>query len=124
MCAFLFDMAVVGIAAQNTASLLEAVTGFTYTPDDILLAGERINNLAHAFNVREGFTRADDTLPERILTEPLKGGASKGHYISRDELDLMLDEYYAARGWDVATGAPSREKLAELGIEYVADQLT
>jgi aldehyde:ferredoxin oxidoreductase len=124
MCAFLFDMAVVGIAAQNTASLLEAVTGFTYTPDDILLAGERINNLAHAFNVREGFTRADDTLPERILTEPLKGGASKGHFISRDELDLMLDEYYAARGWDVATGAPSREKLAELGIEYVADQLT
>jgi aldehyde:ferredoxin oxidoreductase len=124
MCAFLFDMAVVGIAAQNTASLLEAVTGLTFTPDDILVAGERINNLAHAFNVREGFTRADDTLPERILTEPLKGGASKGHYISRDELDLMLDEYYTARGWDVATGAPNREKLAELGIEYVADQLT
>ena len=57
------------------------------------------------------------------MTEPLKGGASKGHFISKGELDLMLDEYYAARGWDVATGAPSREKLAELGIEYVADQL-
>ncbi|MBW1851943.1 MAG: aldehyde ferredoxin oxidoreductase family protein [Deltaproteobacteria bacterium] len=50
MCAFLLDMAVVGIAAQNTASLMEAVTGFTYTPDDILQVGERINNLAHAFN--------------------------------------------------------------------------
>jgi aldehyde:ferredoxin oxidoreductase len=123
MCAFLFDMALVGFAAQNTASLLEAVTGFTYTPDDILLAGERINNLAHAFNVREGFTRAHDTLPERILTEPLKGGTSKGHFISKDELDQMLDEYYTARGWDIATGIPSREKLTELGIEYVADQM-
>jgi len=124
MCAFLLDMAVVGIAAQNTASLMEAVTGFIYTPDDILQVGERINNLAHAFNVREGLTRADDTLPERLLTEPLKGGASKGHFISRDELNQMLDEYYEARGWDVETGAPSREKLEELGLGYVADHLS
>lgn len=123
MCAFLLDMAVVGIAAQNTASLMEAVTGFTYTPDEVLQVGERINNLAHAFNVREGLTRADDTLPERLLTEPLKGGASKGHFISRDELDQMLDEYYAERGWDVETGVPTREKLEELGLGYVADQL-
>jgi len=123
MCAFLLDMAVVGIAAQNTASLMEAVTGFTYTPDDILQVGERINNLAHAFNVREGLTRADDTLPERLLTEPLKGGASKGHFISREELDQMLDEYYAERGWDVETGVPTREKLEELGLGYVTEQL-
>lgn len=124
MCAFLLDMAVVGIAAQNTASLMEAVTGLTYTPDDILKVGERINNLARAFNTREGFTRADDTLPERLLTEPLKAGASKGHFISKEELTQMLDEYYAARGWNVNTGAPTREKLSELGLDYVAEQLT
>jgi len=123
MCAFLLDMAVVGIAAENTAALMEAVTGLTYTPDDILQVGERINNLAHAFNVREGFTRADDTLPERLLTEPLKGGASKGHFISKEELKHMLDEYYSERGWDIETGAPTREKLEELGLGYVADQL-
>jgi len=123
MCAFLLDMAVVGIAAQNTASLMEAVTDLTYTPDDVLQVGERINNLAHAFNVREGLSRADDTLPERLLTEPLKGGASKGHFISREELDQMLDEYYTERGWDVETGVPTREKLEELGLGYVADQL-
>ncbi|MGB9438242.1 MAG: aldehyde ferredoxin oxidoreductase C-terminal domain-containing protein, partial [Desulfobacterales bacterium] len=123
MCAFLLDMAVVGIAAQNTASLMEAVTGLTYTPEDILQVGERINNLARAFNTREGLTRADDTLPERLLTEPLKAGASKGHFISKAELTQMLDEYYTARGWDVKTGAPSREKLSELGLDYVADQL-
>jgi aldehyde:ferredoxin oxidoreductase len=123
MCAFLLDMAVVGIAAQNTASLMEAVTGLIYTPDDILQVGERINNLARAFNTREGFSRADDTLPERLLTEPLKAGTSKGHFISKEELNRMLDEYYAARGWDVKTGAPTREKLIELGLDYVAEQL-
>jgi len=85
--------------------------------------GERINNLARAFNVREGFTRADDTLPERLMTEPLKAGASKGHFISRDELNQMLDEYYEARGWDVKTGVPTRGKLMELGLEYVADAI-
>ena len=85
--------------------------------------GERINNLARAFNIREGFTRADDTLPEKILTEPLKEGASKGHFISKEELETMLDEYYNARGWALDTGVPSRKKLTELGLEYVADQL-
>jgi len=124
MCAFLLDMAVVGIAAQNTAALMEAVTGLTYTPDEILQVGERINNLARAFNTREGFTRADDTLPERLLTEPLKAGASKGHFISKQELTQMLDEYYTARGWDLKTGAPTREKLTELGLGYVAEQMT
>jgi len=76
-----------------------------------------------AFNTREGLSRADDTLPERLLTEPLKAGASKGHFISKEELTQMLDEYYAARGWDVKTGAPTREKLSELGLDYVAEQL-
>ena len=123
MCAFLLDMAVVDIATENTAALMEAVTGLKLTPEEVMQVGERINNLARAFNVREGFTRADDTLPERLLTEPLKAGASKGHFISKEELAQMLDEYYAARGWDVKTGAPTSEKLSELGLDYVADQL-
>ncbi len=123
MCAFLLDMAVAGFATQNTADMLHAVTGMKFTAQEIEQAGERVNNMAHAFNVREGFTRADDTLPERLLTEPIKGGSSKGHFISRDELNYMLDEYYSERGWDLATGKPSREKLAELGMEYVFDQL-
>jgi aldehyde:ferredoxin oxidoreductase len=123
MCAFLLDMAVPATACQNTATLMEAVTGLAFTPEEVLKVGERVNNLAKAFNVREGFTRADDTLPERLMTEPLKAGASKGHMISREDLDTMLDEYYSLRGWDVKTGIPSRAKLTELGLEYVADAL-
>jgi aldehyde:ferredoxin oxidoreductase len=123
MCAFLLDMAVPHIATENTAALMEAVTGLVYTPEEIEQVGERINNVARAFNVREGFTRADDNLPERLMNEPLQHGASKGHRISQDDLNQMLDEYYAARGWDLKTGAPTREKLEELGLGYVADEL-
>jgi aldehyde:ferredoxin oxidoreductase len=82
MCAFLLDMAVPGVATQNTANLLEAVTGLTFTPDEIEKVGERMNNLARLFNANEGFGRKDDNLPERILTEPIKDGNSKGNFIS------------------------------------------
>jgi aldehyde:ferredoxin oxidoreductase len=121
MCAFLLDMAVPAIATQNTADLMEAVTGLKFTAEEVEAVGERINNLARAFNVREGFTRDDDRLPERLMTEPLEVGASKGHVISKEDLKQMLDEYYTERGWDLNTGAPTREKLKELGLGYVAD---
>jgi aldehyde:ferredoxin oxidoreductase len=123
MCVFILDMAMAPIAAQNTAALMEAVTGLSFTPDEITRVGERINNLARAFNVREGFTRADDTFPERLMTEPLLSGASKGQLISREDLKAMLDEYYTVRGWDLNTGIPTRKKLVELGLDNVADQL-
>jgi aldehyde:ferredoxin oxidoreductase len=123
MCAFLLDMAVPDTACQNMARLMEAVTGLPFTPEEVKKVGERVNNLARAINVREGFTRADDTLPERQMTEPLKAGASKGQVISREDLDKMLDEYYSLRGWDVKTGTPTRAKLTDLGLAYVADAL-
>jgi len=123
MCAFLLDMAVPATACQNTATLMEAITGLSFTPEEVMKVGERVNNLARAFNAREGFSRDDDTLPERLMTEPLAAGASKGQVISRQDLDTMLDEYYLLRGWDVETGTPSREKLTDLGLAYVADAL-
>jgi aldehyde:ferredoxin oxidoreductase len=123
MCAFLLDTALPGNATQNTSALMEAVTGLNITPDEVQKVGERVNNLARAFNVREGFTRADDTFPERLMTEPLKAGGSKGQLISKDDLKVMLDEYYTVRGWDLNTGIPTRTKLIELGLGYVADQL-
>ena len=64
-----------------------------------------------------------DTLPERLMTEPLSQGGSKGQVISEADLKVMLDEYYRARGWDPKTGIPKREKLMGLGLDYVAEQL-
>jgi len=99
---------------------LTALTGTTYDKDKLLEAGERIWNLQRAFNAREGFSRKDDRLPRRLTSEPLPGGPGKGSVVN---LEKMLDEYYEARGWDKATGWPTREKLASLGLDFVAKDL-
>ena len=82
------------------------------TPEDMLKIGERVWNLERLFNNAAGLTRADDSLPPRITSEPLTEGASKGHVV---DLQPMLDEYYQLRGWD-AQGRPTAAKLQELGI--------
>jgi len=116
MCAFLLDMAVPAVACQNTADLVNAATGMNFTVAEIEKIGERLNNVAKLFNIGEGFTRKDDSFPKRIMTEPIKAGASRGQTISQAALDEMLDEYYAVRGWD-KNGNPTPAKLKELGIK-------
>lgn len=123
MCGFIMDMALPAVAAENTAALMEAVTGIDFTPEDVMVVGERINNLARVFNVLAGFTVADDYLPERLMNEPLKAGGSKGQTVSREQMDYMLNEYFEARGWDTKTGIPTQAKLDELGLNFAANRL-
>jgi aldehyde:ferredoxin oxidoreductase len=80
-------------------------------------------NIIRAFSVREGYRRKHDKLPRRFMEEPIKSGPSKGQLISREMLDNMLDQYYEFRGWDKETGIPKRERLVELGLEDVADDM-
>lgn len=101
-----------GIGAPELAAQLSAATGVDYTPEMILEAGERIWNLEKLYNLKVGFTKADDTLPPRILHEPMKKGANAG---SIHELDKLLGEYYALRGWST-DGEPLDGKLAALGL--------
>lgn len=99
-------------ALAELATMLTTATGIGYTEESLLLAGERIWNLERLFNLKAGFTADDDTLPQRMLTEPrLKGGA-EGQVVRLDE---MLPEYYALRGWD-KNGVPTLEKLQQLGL--------
>lgn len=107
---------------EQAAALLEAVTGRTYQAEQLQQVGERIVNLERAYIVSLGVRRADDTLPHRFLKEPMPegNGATSGHVV---ELDPMLDEYYAARGWDVATGVPTAETLRSLGLDQAAHDL-
>jgi aldehyde:ferredoxin oxidoreductase len=102
------------------AKALSAATGMEFTYQDLWKAGERTCNLERSFNVREGARRKDDRLPRRFLEETLKEGGSRGVVVP---LEPMLDDYYEARGWDKRTGIPTREKLVELGLEDVADDL-
>jgi aldehyde:ferredoxin oxidoreductase len=87
-----------------------------------MIVGERAFNLCRAFNVREGITRKDDVLPARLL-EPLPEGPYQGEAISKGTLNKMLNIYYELRGWDKETGIPTKEKLKELGLGYVAKKL-
>ncbi|NVO66892.1 aldehyde ferredoxin oxidoreductase family protein [Methanofollis tationis] len=100
------------LGADDYADLIAATTGMSMTTPDLLLIGERIWNLQKLFNIKVGYTKADDTLPGRLLTEPLQDGAPKGRVWQRQPL---LDNYYAARGWD-NEGRPTPAKLKELGL--------
>ncbi len=101
----------------DMAKLYTLVTGYEMTPEELKNAGERINNVARLFNVREGLTRKDDALPWKVMNLPIPDeGPSKGSYVTQEELDLLLDDYYEARGW-TKEGVPTVEKLKELGMD-------
>ena len=70
MCIFMLDTSVAPFLFENTAGLMVGATGLDFTADDVQRVGERVNNLARAFNTLAGLTRADDDLPERLKTEP------------------------------------------------------
>jgi aldehyde:ferredoxin oxidoreductase len=102
-----------GMSLKELRQLVEAATGFEYgSAREFERMGERISTLARLFNTREGLNRAQDTLPERNLRQPMPSGPARGQVV---ELDAMLDEYYALVGWD-ANGIPTPQRLNELGL--------
>ncbi len=104
---------------ERASEALELATGLRVTPEEMREAGERIVTLERMYGVREGVSRADDSLPNRFRESPLRDGASSGTVV---DLDLMLDEYYAERGWDPETGRPTPRTLQRLELGFaVAD---
>jgi aldehyde:ferredoxin oxidoreductase len=97
--------------------MLSAATGIReYEDNDILWkAGKRIITMERLFNIREGFKRSDDMLPERMLTEPLHTNGADGEGQKVMNMDIFLDNYYKARGWS-SEGIPEKPNLDELGI--------
>lgn len=106
-------IALKALKPEDAAKIIYAVTGWEIDDRELLRVGERIVNLERLFNLREGISRRDDTLPERYLKRPMPEGPSKGNVV---ELEPMLDRYYELRGWDMRTGIPKREKLEELDL--------
>ena len=96
-------------------SALRLVTGWNVSLEEFLQVGERIFNLGRVFNVREGVDRAQDVLPNRF-SEPLREGGSASEAITRTDLERMLEEYYALRGW-TRDGVPKEETLVKLGLK-------
>lgn len=99
----------------EASDLFRAATGLQMSAEELQKVGERVCNLKKAYNIREGWTRADDTLPPRIFDERLPTGIARGTVLTRDELSTMIDGYYEARGW-TPEGLIPRQKLEELGL--------
>ena len=102
---------------NHMAHAVSLVTGDNVTTTELLHAGERTVTLERLFMLRQGVTRKDDTLPPRIMKEPITRGPSTGQQITAQEFRRMREEYYAVRGWDTQTGKPTTGKLAELNLE-------
>lgn len=102
-----------GIGLPEIAEMLRTAMGVDFTDEQVLQAGERIWNLEKMFNLGAGLTKADDTLPNRLLKEPMPAGPAKGLV---NQLDVMLKEYYEVRGWG-EDSVPTEEKLKELAIK-------
>jgi aldehyde:ferredoxin oxidoreductase len=121
ICQFVFGPSWQLYGPDDIVELVRSVTGwedFTYA--DIEKVGERRINMMRAFNAREGFDRKDDLVPEKLF-KPLKGGASDGWKLDKDEVEGALDTYFELSGWDVKSGNPTSEKLKELGLSWIVN---
>ena len=101
---------------SRAAELLRAVTGLDFDRAELRAIARRVVDVRKAFNVREGWKRSDDTLPARLLEEPLAAGPVAGARITRDRLDAMVRSYYLARGWS-AEGQLSDAALEDLRLD-------
>jgi aldehyde:ferredoxin oxidoreductase len=101
-----------GLDGGDLSELMSAATGVQYGTEEFLKAGERIWNLERLYNLKAGYSVKDDTLPPRLLKDPIPAGPCKGQV---SKLDKMLPEYYTLRGWD-SSGVPGTDKLVSLGL--------
>ena len=103
------------ISEEDCVDLLNNATGFDHTVESYLQDGERIWNLIRLFNLREGLTQSDDSLPARFFKDSFSEGPAKGKVLSEIEFKNSINEYYILRGWN-KKGIPTKEKLKELNI--------
>ncbi|MEW6592193.1 MAG: aldehyde ferredoxin oxidoreductase family protein [Candidatus Hadarchaeota archaeon] len=105
----------------QVVEIVNAITGWDTTAWELMKVGERGTTMARAFNVREGFTKEDDWVPERLF-QPIGNGPQKGLKFSKDVFKVAVEDYYQMMGWD-ANGKPTHGKLEELDVGWVADKI-
>jgi len=110
------------ILMDEVVESVNAATDWNLSLEDLLEIGERATNMARVFNAREGFSREDDILPERLFS-PLENGVLQGEVFPRDEFESALSLLYSIKGWDSETGTPTRERLEALSVGWAADLL-
>jgi aldehyde:ferredoxin oxidoreductase len=122
LCYFVFVPRTPVFTLDRLVELVNAVTGWDTSLWELMKAGERGVNLARVFNVREGFSRADDKLPKRLF-EGLGSGRLQGRSVDREEFENALTLVYEMKGWDPATAKPRRARLVELDIAWAYEAM-
>jgi aldehyde:ferredoxin oxidoreductase len=107
--------------SSQITKLVQAATGWNISLWELVRVGERTVNLQRAFNAREGFTSQEDALPAKMF-QPLQGGPTDGYQVTPAEFEQARAQYYAMAGWD-EEGRPTRGKLEELDLGWLADML-
>lgn len=112
------------IFGDDLAGLYSATTGNAFTAGELIKTGERIFNMAKIINVREGFTREEDRVPEtwfRPMESPEGTIEMMDYYetkvITKEDIEKNLDDYYKERGWNIKRGVPTKQILQNLGLE-------
>lgn len=121
LCQFVWGPAWHLYDTNQIVRLVQAVTGWQASLWELMKVGERRLNMLRAFNAREGVGVEMDTVPPKLLV-PLEGGASDGIALTMGEVEAARTTYYAMAGWD-ESGRPTRAKLEELALGWVADEL-
>jgi aldehyde:ferredoxin oxidoreductase len=103
------------------AELYSAVTGFETSKEELIKASERVFNLLKAANVREGFDRNHDRFPVQWFGEKKHKDYYEKVEITEEVVYGLLDDFYDERGWDIKTGIPTKDKLRDLGLDYVIE---
>ncbi|HWI66162.1 MAG TPA: aldehyde ferredoxin oxidoreductase C-terminal domain-containing protein, partial [Symbiobacteriaceae bacterium] len=119
LCQFVWGPAWQAFGPEDLVALFKAALGWEISIPELLAIGERRFHLMRLFNLREGFSRGDDRLPERLF-EPIPDGPSRGLKVTPEELEAALTAYYTLAGWDPATGVPTVAKLESLQLEWAS----
>jgi aldehyde:ferredoxin oxidoreductase len=122
LCQFVYGPTWTLYGPKETADMIQAVTGWKVSIFELMKVGERRLNMMRAFNVREGFSRKDDQLPEKFFKPLVGSGPTANVALDRDEFNAALDIYYKLMGW-TPDGIPTPAKYIDLGIEWVNNYL-
>ncbi|NWG08486.1 MAG: aldehyde ferredoxin oxidoreductase family protein [Chloroflexi bacterium] len=123
LCQFVFGPAWTLYGPAETVEMINAVTGWGMTVDELMEVGARRLNLFRVFNAREGFGRKDDKLPKKFFKQLQGTGPTAGFALTHEEIDSAIDAYYKMAGW-TADGVPTAETLKKHGVEWAAEYLS
>ena len=122
LCQFVYGPTWTLYDGEQTAQMINSVTGWDLTVNELMEVGRRRLNLFRVFNAREGLTRKDDKLPKKFFKQLQGTGPTTGFAVTQDELDFALNSYYKMAGW-TNDGIPTRETLKKHDVEWAAEYL-